>query len=187
MVDIELDEVRRLTRAEYDEMCERGMFDDERVELLRGLLVKKMSEGFEHFDLCWRLQNFLVRKVPDNYAVSMNQPYCATDDSEPEPDVYIFDPSITPNKKPTEAKLVIEIAVSSLRRDRGIKQGIYAEARVPTYWIIDVMARKTEVYTQPSDDGYRVCTIVPFEEPLTLGFEPAVELTLTQFEPALVG
>jgi Uma2 family endonuclease len=44
----------------------------------------------------------------------------------------------------------VEVADSSLQHDRTLKGAIYAEARIPVYWIINLSERQVEVYTQPS-------------------------------------
>lgn len=37
-----------------------------------------------------------------------------------------------------------------MQRDRGIKKRTYAAARIPTYWIINLVDRCVEVYTEPT-------------------------------------
>ena len=44
----------------------------------------------------------------------------------------------------------MEVADSSLGRDRSIKAQIYAGAGVPLYWIINLVDEQIEVYTQPT-------------------------------------
>jgi Uma2 family endonuclease len=46
--------------------------------------------------------------------------------------------------------LVVEVADSSLGRDRSIKARIYAAGGVPVYWIINLVDDQIEVYTQPT-------------------------------------
>ena len=48
------------------------------------------------------------------------------------------------------ADCLIEVAESTLERDRGGKLIAYAKGGVPTYWIVDLVERQIEVYTQPS-------------------------------------
>ena len=45
---------------------------------------------------------------------------------------------------------MIEVADSSLDEDRGWKKQIYAHARIPVYWIVNLVARQVEVYTDPT-------------------------------------
>lgn len=55
---------------------------------------------------------------------------------------------------PTFAHLIIEVAESSLKRDRGLKQRIYARAGIPEYWIVNTVERSIEVYRDPSEESY---------------------------------
>jgi len=75
-------------------------------------------------------------------------------DSQPEPDFTIArgDARAYLHRHPTVADviLVIEVAHSSLLRDQREKTRIYARAGVAVYWIINLVDRRVEVYTQPS-------------------------------------
>src|SRR4051812_41814935 len=51
---------------------------------------------------------------------------------------------------PSDIALVIEVADSSLARDRDIKGPAYAAAGLPVYWIVNLIERQVEVYTAPS-------------------------------------
>lgn len=51
---------------------------------------------------------------------------------------------------PNRVPLAIEVSDKSLKRDRGIKKRTYAAARIPTYWIINLVDRCVEVYTEPT-------------------------------------
>jgi Uma2 family endonuclease len=46
--------------------------------------------------------------------------------------------------------MLAEVSDSSLDRDRNDKGRIYARARIPIYWIINLFDRQVEVYTDPS-------------------------------------
>ncbi len=48
---------------------------------------------------------------------------------------------------------MIEIANSSLSRDREFKGRLYARARIPIYWIINLVDSVIEVYTEPAGRG----------------------------------
>ncbi|HVK84072.1 MAG TPA: Uma2 family endonuclease [Kofleriaceae bacterium] len=75
----------------------------------------------------------------------------------PEPDFTITRHDPAARQHPTTALLVIEVSNSSLRRDRKIKREIYAEAKVPEYWIVDVSKDDdltVEVYTKPEGSTY---------------------------------
>lgn len=46
--------------------------------------------------------------------------------------------------------LLIEVADSSLLRDQRDKTRIYARAGTPVYWIVNLVDRRIEVYTNPT-------------------------------------
>jgi Uma2 family endonuclease len=148
---------RLFTRDEYNRLGELGFFDrDERVELLRGVIVPMSAEGIPHTSTAVWFNRRLARGLDDEYFVRPGNPLAAGDDSEPVPDFAITkeDPRAG---HPSTALLVIEIAHSSLRKDRGIKRELYGEAGVLEHWIVDVSEPKAisvEVYTEPTKHGF---------------------------------
>jgi Uma2 family endonuclease len=56
-------------------------------------------------------------------------------------------------RTPADAALVIEVAEASYRTDRYTKYAIYAAARVPIYWIVDLNRNRLEVHTEPRGEG----------------------------------
>ena len=55
---------------------------------------------------------------------------------------------------PATATLIVEVAVSSLQRDVGIKSDLYARAGVEEYWVLDLDGRRLVVQREPRPDGY---------------------------------
>jgi Uma2 family endonuclease len=152
--------MRPLRRVEYDRLVDAGAFEDERVELLRGFLVTMSPQGNLHAWITAELTRLLIvqlaqRGLDDRFVVRPQLPYAASDDSEPEPDLAIVPRQAFGDPHPDRALLVIEVADSSLRKDRDIKRDIYAEAGVPEYWIVDVAGRAVEVHTTPRDGAFR--------------------------------
>jgi hypothetical protein len=49
-----------------------------------------------------------------------------------------------------DCPLVIEVADTTLNRDRGIKRRIYARAGFSQYWIVSIPDRTIEVFTGPT-------------------------------------
>ncbi|MBP9087166.1 MAG: Uma2 family endonuclease [Kofleriaceae bacterium] len=147
--------VRPLRRVEYEQLAELGAFGDEKIELLRGSLVRMRPQGPYHANVVARLTNVLVSMVYPRFEVRPQLPFAADDTSMPEPDIMIVEStgSLT-SPHPTRSLLVIEVSVSSLRLDRGLKAEIYSQAGVPEYWIIDMLHRKIVVHRDPRSDGY---------------------------------
>ena len=73
--------------------------------------------------------------------------------SEPEPDLAIVREQqagyMTQHPGPADVGLVVEVSDSSLDTDRRDKGPIYAHARLPEYWVINIPDRQVEVYSQP--------------------------------------
>ena len=148
---------RPLRWREYERLAEGGAFVDERVELLRGQIVTMSPQDWPHQAVMVWLNRELSRRLPDEFVVRPALPFVATDDSEPEPDLAVTLEPIGTRRTAQTAVLLIEIADSSLRKDRRIKLPIYAEAGVPEYWIVDVSRPgelAVEVYRDPSPSGY---------------------------------
>ena len=156
-MDIAPASIRGLKRVEYDRLVELGVFDGEKIELLRGQLVAVSPIGVPHTRLTVWLNRFAVEHLDRAYDVSPGQPFAATDDSEPEPDLMITRADPQRREHPHQALLIMEFSDASIRKDRRVKLPIYAEAGVPEYWIFDLSKPgelRVEVYTGPTPDGY---------------------------------
>jgi Uma2 family endonuclease len=146
---------RPLSRRAYDRLVARGVFADERLELLRGQLVTMSPQGGLHSTVTARLAQHLIRALDDTYEVRSHSPFAASDDSEPEPDISVSRKQRRRAYHPSRALLLVEVAESSLRKDRLVKAEIYAEARAREYWIVDLATKSVFVYTDPYRGAYR--------------------------------
>ena len=103
---------------------------------------------------------FALARVMGPAFVRCQVPLVLDDYSEPEPDVVVTtDPAdvyIHSGNTPTaqEARLVVEVSVSSLKYDVGVKSRMYARAGIPEYWASDVEGRRLIVHRDPTPDGY---------------------------------
>jgi Uma2 family endonuclease len=186
MLDLSIiapERVRPITRAEYNRMGEMGLFVDERVELLHGLLVAMSPIGGPHNYAVSRLTHLLVLAVADRGVVRIQMPFAASDDSEPEPDVAVVAPGDYLDDHPRTAWLIIEVAETSVRKDRGVKAPLYAACGVPEYWIVDVTNGTVEVYTAPVAGRYTRMTTHRSGEQLALVALPDVRVALSEILP----
>lgn len=55
---------------------------------------------------------------------------------------------------PTRAHLIVEVADSSLKVDRGIKAQLYAESGVTEYWVLNVRDGILEVHSEIVNGAY---------------------------------
>jgi Uma2 family endonuclease len=145
---------RLLSRAEYDRLVNLGMYEGERVELIRGMVVEMSPVGVPHCDPIDFLTRHFILSLRDRATVRVQLSFAATDDSEPEPDLALVPPRRYNDVHPSRAFLIVEVADSSLAYDRETKGPLYASCGVEEYWIVDVNARTVEVYDQPSEERY---------------------------------
>lgn len=146
---------RRLTRDEYDHLVELGIFTTEdRIELLRGVLVEVSPQGSPHAEVVQRLAEWLLPALLGRARVSVQRPFAASRDSEPEPDIAVVPPADYSGAHPNRARLLIEVSDSSIRKDRVLKAAIYAEAGIPEYWVVDVPAERVFVLRRPRRGQY---------------------------------
>jgi Uma2 family endonuclease len=158
---IEVAAARRLfTREEYHRMGEVGILTrGDRVELIRGEIIKMTPQGRRHRAFIDNLTHLLDVGLAGRAIVSIQMPIVLSDDTEPEPDVQILRRRSVPYKDreafAEDALLLIEVAESSLAYDRSTKLRLYAEAGVPEYWVVDCVAESIEIHRVPHADGYR--------------------------------
>ncbi len=143
-----------LSVAQYHAMVRAGVLDeDDPVELLEGCLVYKMPKNPPHSVVTQLVADTLRRLLPTGWHVLVQEPI-TLGDSEPEPDIAVVRGALRDylgrHPDPADLALVVEVADSTLRRDRGTKRRIYARAGIGCYWIVNLQERQLEVYTEPS-------------------------------------
>jgi len=149
---------RRLRRAEYDALVAAGVFQDERVELLEGVVVSMSPNDPPHASPVELLTAILVPALAGRARVRIQLPIVAADESEPEPDVAVVPAADYSREHPASAFLVVEVADSSLRKDRLVKGPLYARSGFQEYWVVNVRAKAIEVHRGPSADGWASIT-----------------------------
>ncbi len=150
---IDPEQVRSLKRSEYVQMVELGLFQGERVELIRGVLVKTSPQKPPHASTVQKLDQLLAMRLQGRFTLRIQSPLALSDDSEPEPDVAVVALGDYEAEHPSSALLIIEVSDTTLRTDRG-KASVYASAGVAEYWIVNLDARTVEVYSSPDGDRY---------------------------------
>jgi len=168
--------IRPLRRVEYDQLVALGAFQDERIELLDGALVAMSPIGPPHCSAVQELTELLLPALLGRARVRAQQPLAALEFSEPEPDLAIVPLRDYATEHPTEAYLIIEVADSSLTKDRGRKLCLYARCGVPEYWVVNLPERRIEVYTQPADTHYEHLEIFTRGQTIRLRAFPDLEL-----------
>ena len=143
----------RMKRARYDAMVAKGTLEEgDPIELLDGLLIVREPEGGRHAVIVGRVRQVLERAFGQGFYVREDKPFALDDTSEPEPDVVVIrgPDSRYIDRHPSKQLLVVEVAESSLARDRTFKARLYARAGVTDYWIVNLVDEVLEVYRQPA-------------------------------------
>jgi Uma2 family endonuclease len=145
---------RRLRREEYERLVALGAFEDERIELIEGELVTMSPNNPEHARPVQVLTVILVPALVERATVRIQLPVIAAGESEPEPDVAIVPLGEYGHAHPDRAHCVIEVAHSSLSKDRNIKAPLYAASGFREYWLVNVPERVVEVFRNPGPEHY---------------------------------
>lgn len=155
--------VRPITVAQLDRMVEEGIIgEDDRVELLDGVLVEMSPQSPDHAAV---LAELLALAAPvasaQRLRLSSQAPLEVGHElCRPEPDLALA-PRPEVGCHPSGALLVVEVAIASRSTDLGRKAAVYAEAGVPDYWVVDVVARELVVHREPVSDRYRLVRRIP--------------------------
>ena len=160
--------VWRMPVERYHAMIRSGVLSGEdRLELLEGVLVEKMSKNPAHRIATRKTGDALRAVLPAGWYVDEQAPV-TTADSEPEPDISLIRGSTGDYADRHPGPADVALAVEVVRRDRGTKKRIYARAPIATYWLLDLNSRTLEVYTQPHNDDYANLEILSATDHVTL-------------------
>lgn len=176
--------LRRLTRAEYDKLVADGFFhEDERVELIFGMVVAMAPIDPAHCESTNRIHAMLFRRLDGRARVHCQSAFAATDDSEPQPDVLVVPERDYWRDHPERAFLVVEVARSSLRHDRGVKKLLYGISDVGEYWIVNHVDGVVEVYRDHHAGHWRSLRTYVRGESIALLEFPDVEIPVAEILP----
>ena len=148
--------VHPLTVDDLEAMVSAGILgEDDRVELLDGVLVEMSPQGLRHAVAVRRL-NMLLAPIAAAAGLEVS-PQCplnvANPISRPEPDLAVV-PVGGWNAYAAQALLVVEVSATSRAVDLGRKAAIYAAAAIPDYWVLDLEGRRLVVHRAPVGDRY---------------------------------
>lgn len=175
---------RLFTVKEYDQMGEVGLFDNERVELIRGEIIKMASIGRRHAACVNRCNNVFAYKLGGKALICIQNPLSLDNTSEPEPDVMLLKPKDdfyeSGHPQPTDVLLLIEVADSTIDSDRELKIPLYAEDGINEVWLVDINSACIEVYRSPSTEGYQEIQKFYRSQNLSILAFPDVNITIDE-------
>ena len=177
------DLVYPISRALYDRIVLSGALDAVPVELLYGRLVAMSPEGPAHRDVIDELGDRLTTALFGRARVRIAGPLAASNASEPEPDIAVVALRRYRTEHPRRAFLVIESSSSSLVKDRDVKSLLYAEAKIPEYWLVDLVHKCVLVHRAPRKGRYTKVTTHRRSETLSTVAFPDVSVPLGAILP----
>ena len=159
-----------------DEFNERG----KRTELIRGIVIEKMSKSPLHSAIVSLLYRLFLARVPAGLTVWQEQPLTFVD-SEPEPNISVTRGSERDFLKahPATAELVVEVAVASPALDRE-NASLYAEAGVKEYWIVLGRERQVEVYRRAESGRYQEKRLFSANDTIECSSVPGVRIQVAE-------
>lgn len=151
-----------------------------RTELIRGIIIEKMSKSPLHSSIARRLFGLLQPGLPTGFILLREDPLTFAD-SEPEPDLAIVrgTESDFASQHPSTAALVIEIAVTSAAEDRSLAS-LYAGSGVEEYWIVLPVERRVEIYRSPEGAAYLELSIAQGDTALECSSVPGIRIPLAE-------
>ena len=186
-------QIRRWTRVEYGRLIEIGILETgDRVELLGGQLCVSEPQNSPHATAISLASEALRQAFTGPWHIRIQSPIALDQESEPEPDLAVVAgrPRDYLADHPARPALVVEVADSSLAADREHKGSLYARARLPEYWIGNLVDRVGEVYREPVPSAsafygwaYRVGQTLRPGEHVTPLAAPAVRILIADLLP----
>ncbi len=148
------------TLEQYHQLAEANILrEEDRIELLNGQIVNISPIGKLHAAAVRRIDKLLEKILGDEFLISTQNPISlAINDTEPQPDLVVLKPRTdfyaTQHPGPEDILLLIEVADSTLEKDRSMKMPLYAQAGIVACWLVNLSEQKVEIYTEPSAKGY---------------------------------
>jgi Uma2 family endonuclease len=154
-----------LTVETYDKLVAHGILPEtNRLELIEGKLVEKMTKGEKHSGSSERSWRAIHHLLPSGWHVRIEKPVrVPAAKSEPEPDVSVARGEVEDyddhHPGPGDIALVVEVTRTSAAKDRKLAR-VYAAGNIPVYWVVNVPKRQLEVYANPTGGVYPAPTIL---------------------------
>ena len=153
-------ELRSFTYRDLLEMEQTGIIgEDEHVELLGGRIYRMTIKPPHAWAVSALTQKFSVA-FDGRATIATQHPLRLSDDLDdielPQPDVMLLrEGSYLDHPRPHHVLLLVEVSDRTLRKDTAIKLPLYAQVGIPELWIVNLVQRRIEVYTDPEGSDYR--------------------------------
>ena len=152
--------LRPMSVREYYLAADKGVFKPgERLELIHGEVFQKVSpQKSPHAAVTEVVARTLRETFGAGFHARVQLPLRLDNYSEPEPDIAVAagdaEDYMSRHPNARDVKLVVEVADTTLRFDRGAKSKLYASFGIEEYWIANLKNGNLEVFREPCPDGY---------------------------------
>ena len=167
-----IDYIYSLPEGQRAELIDGVIYDIAPPSRIHQKLINKLSQ---------RITNYIDSKqgscevYPAPFAVFLNADY----QTYVEPDLSVICDSQKLNDKGCmgDPDFIIEVVSPSSRKlDYNKKNGLYMDANVREYWIVDPEKERTTIYRYEEDAAP---IILPFHQPITVGIYTDLEITIS--------
>ena len=150
----------RFSADDFYRMIDLDIFPREsRVGLWDGQVYEKMAKKQSHSVSGSKLVTALLRALPPDWCVWPENPITLAPDKAPLPDMAVLrgraDDYRHRRAEADDIGLIVELSDSSLRIDTKVKLVAYAKAGVATYWVVNLVDDRVQVYEMPDPVGGR--------------------------------
>ncbi len=168
----------RFKVKDLEKMYEAGILKpDEKVELIDGEVIKLSPIGFKHAVVVDNLTEIFTKILLENknledvYSLRVQNPIFLSQENLPEPDLTVVKKEFRKEKQhpnPKYIKLIIEVADTTIEKDREVKLPLYAKYKIGEVWIVDLNENQIEVYTNPYKKEYLNVQIYPVDKEIEI-------------------
>ncbi|MEB3342654.1 Uma2 family endonuclease [Okeania sp.] len=173
------------TVDQYNKILDAGVFtENERVELIRGEIVKMSPMGIHHSACVKCLAELFILRLAQTVTVGIQDSVRLNNTSEPQPDISLLqrrpDFYRTQQPQPENVFLLIEVSDTTIKYDREVKVPLYAENNIVEVWLVNLNEKCLEVYRQPKGNGYENMQTFKKGETMTIQVFPNVTFTVDE-------
>jgi len=171
---------RSFTVAEILRMQDAGVIsEDENFELIEGEIVPMQAKTHAHELIKSALNLAIARTLPEPLWLGIETTIYLSANTFVEPDLVVYPKGIRLEEvKGRDILLAVEVAVTSLVYDRGLKARLYARHGFNELWVIDAERRRTFIHSDPHAADWRTTVERGADETLTCASLPGLSLRL---------
>ena len=158
----------RWTLKAFSELAGLTCVRDRKLFLIDGEILEVPMANPHHATSLGLANECIRRAFPPAFHVRNQCALPLNLDTDPEPDLAVVPGSLRDYAKvhptPAQVLLVVEVSDTTLAFDLRIRSDLYAAARIPEYWVIDVNASQLHVFREPianeaSPRGFRYASV----------------------------